>query len=61
VEKANALLVLDTIGQMHKLNSVGSDAELVSRYNALVDAANSNTRRLSKRDYSEVFDTYIHS
>jgi Bacterial PH domain len=61
VEKANALLVLDTIGQMHKLNSVGSDAELVSRYNALVDAANSNIRRLSKRDYSEVFDTYIHS
>jgi Bacterial PH domain len=60
VSKDNALRCLETIGQMHKLNSVGSDAELVSRYNALVDATNGTIQRLSKRDYSEVFETYIH-
>jgi hypothetical protein len=58
--KDNALRGLETVGQMHKLNSVGSDAELVSRYNALVDASNATYQRLSKRDYSDVFETYIH-
>jgi hypothetical protein len=58
--KENALRCLVTMGEMHKLNSIGSDAELASRYNALVDAANGTMQRLSKRDYSEVFETYIH-
>jgi hypothetical protein len=59
VSRDNALRCLDTLGQMHKVTSVGSDAELVSRYTALVDATNDTFRRLSKRDYSDVFETYI--
>jgi Bacterial PH domain len=57
--RENALRVLDTVGNMHKLNSVTSDAELVSRYSALVEATNATYTRLSKRDYGDVFDTYI--
>jgi hypothetical protein len=59
VRRDNAFRVLDTMGQMHKLNSVGSDAELVSRYQALVVATNDAYHSLSKRDYSDVLQTYI--
>jgi hypothetical protein len=59
VSRDNALRCLDTLGQMHKVTSVGSDAELVSRYTALVETTNDTFRRLSKRDYSDVFETYI--
>lgn len=57
--RENALRVLDTVGNMHKLNSVTSDAELVSRYTALVESTNATYTRLSKRDYGDVFETYV--
>jgi hypothetical protein len=61
VTRDNALRCLDTVGQMHKVTAVGSNEELVSRYQALVGAANDMFSQLSKRDYSDVFETYIRS
>ncbi len=59
VQRDNTFRVLETLGHMHKITSAGSDAELVSRYTALVDATNATFSKLSKRDYSDIFDTYI--
>ncbi len=59
ITRDNALRCLDTIGQMHKINAISSDTELTSRYVALVDAATEQFTRLSKRDYSDVFETYV--
>jgi Bacterial PH domain len=58
-QRENAYRCLDTLGNMHKLNTVGSDAELSSRYTSLVQTVNQTISTFTKRDFGDVFETYI--
>jgi len=58
----NALRCLDSISALYKLNSVESDAALLGRYTALLDHLNTTMfDRFTKKDFGDVFETYIRS
>lgn len=58
--RENALRCLDAVASIYKLNSVESDAALLTRYNALLDNLNHTMHeRFTKRDFSDVFEKYI--
>ena len=46
---------------MYKVGNVASDEQIVQHFNALVGVVNSTLLdRFARRDYSPVFDRYIH-
>ena len=60
--KENAHRCLETVGSMYKINNIPSSAEVVAHYNALLDNFNGVTLdRYMRRDFSQVFEKYIHA
>lgn len=60
--RANAMLALDAIASVHKLNLAPGEGGLVSQYGALLEALNTAMFEThTKRDFSDVFAKYIHN
>jgi hypothetical protein len=60
--RENALRCLDSVSAIHKISALESDAALIARYTALLDHVNTITLdRFTKKDFSDVFETYIRS
>lgn len=57
--RENARRSLEVTGSMYRFSSAGSNEEVVARYYALVNAANTAEYAATKRDFSDVFTTYI--
>lgn len=58
----NAQRTLGAIASMYRLNTVGSDDAVAKQYTALLDAVNTTVQdRFAGRDYSVVFEKYIHA
>lgn len=58
----NALRVLDATSNMYKINTPSSDEAVVSLYNELLKHVNKAVLiSYTKRDFSDVFEKYIHS
>jgi hypothetical protein len=59
--RENSLRCLEAFGSMYKVGNVASDEQIVQHFNALVGVVNSTLLdRFARRDYSPVFDRYIH-
>ena len=59
--RENALHCLGTLGGMYKINQVASDEQLTQHYTTLLSTVNSTMLdRYTRRDYSPVFERYIH-
>lgn len=59
--RANAIRCLDSVASMYKINSIESEQKAVDHFNAVLE--NLNTTLLDRhatRDYSAVFEKYIH-
>ncbi|AKJ31658.1 PH domain-containing protein [Caldimonas brevitalea] len=62
IARQNVLPCLDAIGSMYKLGTLDSEATLVKHYQTLLHAVNTTLlERYVKRDFSDVFEKYIHS
>ncbi len=62
VSRENAVRTLDAMGSMLKLNNLGGEAGVVSHYNAVLDNLNAAVLdRHTTRDYTRVFERYIHN
>lgn len=62
VARANAVRCLDAIASMYKVNSIGSEEAIVKHYNAVLDNLNATMlERHAGRDFSDVFEKYIHA
>lgn len=62
VARANALECLHVAGSVYKLNSVAADDSIAQQFNTLLNTYNSTVQdRFARRDYSPVFERYIHS
>ena len=60
--RANALECLQVAGSVYKLNSVASDDAIAQQFNMLLNTYNATVlERFARRDYSPVFERYIHS
>jgi hypothetical protein len=60
--RANAMLALDAIASVHKLNIAPGEGGLVSQYGAMLEALNTAMFEThTKRDFSDVFAKYIHN
>lgn len=57
----NALRCLDALGSMYKLGQVAGEEQITQHYNALLATVNTTLLdRYNRRDYSPVFERYIH-
>ena len=62
VARANALECLHVAGSVYKLNSVAADDSIAQQFNTLLNTYNATVQdRFARRDYSPVFERYIHS
>lgn len=62
IARANAVRCLDAVASMYKVNSIQSEEAIVKHYNAILDNLNvTMLERHAGRDFSEVFEKYIHS
>jgi len=62
IARSNAMQCLGAIASMYKINSVGSEEAIVKHYNAILDNLNLTIlERHAGRDYSHVFEKYIHA
>lgn len=60
--RANALECLHVAGSVYKLNSVAADDGIAQQFNTLLNAYNATVLdRFARRDYSPVFERYIHN
>ena len=60
--RENAQRTLGAIASMYRLNAVAGEDAVVKQYTALLDAVNATVQdRFAGRDYSEVFEKYIHA
>ncbi len=60
--RQNALRVLQSFGDMVKLGNIASEQSLVSHYNAVLVNVNAITLdHYTTRDFSKVFERYIHN
>ena len=60
--RENAQRTLGAIASMYKLNAAAGEDAVVKQYTALLDALNATVLdRFSGRDYSEVFERFIHA
>lgn len=59
--RENALRCLEALGSMYKVNQVASDEQLTQHYTTLLSTVNSTMLdRYTRRDFSPVFERYIH-
>ncbi len=62
VARANAVRCLDAVASMYKVNTIQSEEAIVKHYNAILDNLNATMLdRHAGRDFSDVFEKYIHS
>jgi hypothetical protein len=62
IARANAVRCLDAVAAMYKVNTIESEEMIVKHYDALLDNLNVTILdRHAGRDFSEVFEKYIHS
>ncbi|HSW07934.1 PH domain-containing protein [Aquabacterium sp.] len=60
--REHALQCLGVIGSMYKVNSVPTDESITQNYNTLLNAVNTTVLdRFHRRDFSAVFERYIHA
>jgi Bacterial PH domain/YvbH-like oligomerisation region len=60
--RANALECLQVAGSVYKLNSVAADDSIAQQFNTLLTHYNTATLdRYTRRDFSAVFERYIHN
>jgi hypothetical protein len=60
--RTHALQCLGVLGSMYKVGSITSDDQITQNYNALVNTVNSTVLdRFHRRDFSPVFERYIHN
>jgi hypothetical protein len=60
--RANALECLQVAGSVYKLNSVAADDSIAQQFNTLLSHYNTATLdRHTRRDFSAVFERYIHN
>jgi hypothetical protein len=60
--RANSLRTLDAIAAMYKINAAGAEDSVVKQYNLLLNSVNAAMlTQFAGRDYSEVFEKFIHS
>ena len=59
--RENALRCLDALGSMYKVGQVAGEEQITQHYTALLTTVNSTLLdRYNRRDYSPVFERYIH-
>ena len=59
--RENALRCLDALGSMYKVGQVAGEEQITQHYTALLTTVNSTMLdRYNRRDYSPVFERYIH-
>jgi hypothetical protein len=62
IARSNAVRCLDAVASMYKINAAGSEDMIVKHYNALLDNLNTTLlERHAGRDFSHVFERYIHA
>lgn len=62
VARGNALRCLEAVGSMYKFNALSAEDTVIRQYNALLENLNScMLERHTRRDFSQVFERYIHS
>ena len=62
IARANAVRCLDAVASMYKVNAVASEETIVKHYNAILDNLNVTVLdRHAGRDFSHVFEKYIHA
>lgn len=62
VARLNAVRCLDAVASMYKINAVESEEMIVKHYNAVLDNLNATILdRHAGRDFSDVFEKYIHA
>jgi hypothetical protein len=60
--RENAMRCLEAMSSMYKVGEVASDEQITQHYNTLLAAVNSTVLdRYARRDYSPVFERYIHA
>ena len=60
--RENAQRTLGAIASMYKLNAAATEDAVVKQYTALLDAVNATVLdRFGGRDFSEVFERFIHA
>ncbi len=60
--RENAMHSLAALGSMYKIGAVQGEGALVQNFNAILDALNATTLdRFHRRDFSPVFERYIHN
>ncbi len=62
IARANAVRCLDAVASMYKVNAIASEETIVKHYNAILDNLNVTVLdRHAGRDFSHVFEKYIHA
>jgi len=62
LSRTNALRTLEAVSGMYKIGNVESEEALVKHYNALLENLNNTIQvRYTRRDFSPVFEKYIHN
>lgn len=60
--RENAMHSLAAVGSMYKIGAVQGEGSVVQNFNAILDALNATTLdRFHRRDFSPVFERYIHN
>lgn len=61
VGRANAIRSLDSVASMYKISSIDSAEKAVGHFNAVLDNLNATMlERYATKDFSHVFEKYIH-
>jgi hypothetical protein len=62
IARANAVRCLDAVASIYKVNAITSEETIVKHYNAILDNLNVTVLdRHAGRDFSHVFEKYIHA
>jgi hypothetical protein len=62
IARENALTCLKSISSMYKIDNIDSEETIVRHYNAILSNLNATVlERYTKRDFSNIFDKYIHN
>lgn len=62
IARENALRVLDATASMYKINNADNAEQIVNHFNAILGNLNASIlERHTKRDFSDVFNRYIHA
>ena len=60
IDRSNALLCLQSISSMYKIDKIENEETIVKHYNAILTNLNATMlERYTKRDFSNIFDKYI--